>query len=256
MSDWTPGTPSRPPPWTHWWPLSDLGLGWREPDCVEWLAGWLAGCWHGASVWWDHSALPNTRPYSAILTSASPPQHSGHPARHCMEETRPHITKSDKQTLQMNKRKRDIQIVSLCHHDWYWSGLNCSGWVQAVHTWSGSVWITATALDGSQAWGFFLLLAKSPFGRSQSQAEKRNQNMCLFLWHNTPKQPRLLLLLKYSFELALWHTTRRKANIFGTKHLQKALQVNREKIRAYKINPSVEHQCYVYYLDQFSYIFL
>lgn len=47
----------------------------------------------------------------------------------------------------------------------------------------------------------------------------------------------------------------KKDIIFGTKHLQKSLTTPIGKQRSYKINPSVEHQCYVYYLDQFSNIF-
>lgn len=42
-----------------------------------------------------------------------------------------------------------------------------------------------------------------------------------------------------------------KEIIFGIQSIyKKALQLQLEQ-RSYKINPSVEHQCYVYYLDQF-----
>ena len=45
---------------------------------------------------------------------------------------------------------------------------------------------------------------------------------------------------------------KKKDIIFGTKHLQKKpYNSNWKKQRSYKIKPSVEHQCYVYYLDQF-----
>lgn len=43
----------------------------------------------------------------------------------------------------------------------------------------------------------------------------------------------------------------KKDIIFGTKHLQKSLTTPIGKQTSFKIKPSVEHQCYVYYLDQF-----
>lgn len=43
----------------------------------------------------------------------------------------------------------------------------------------------------------------------------------------------------------------KKDIIFGTKHLQKSLKTPIGKQRSNIIKPSVEHQCYVYYLDQF-----
>lgn len=44
---------------------------------------------------------------------------------------------------------------------------------------------------------------------------------------------------------------RKKRHYFWYKaSTKKALQLQLEQ-RSYKINPSVEHQCYVYYLDQF-----